>query len=138
MNLILLLRGFASLGILPAEALDAAGGIHQLLFAGKERMATRADFNADVASVSRPGHKNIAARAMHAHIVISGMNGCFHMGLPSSRTLRFYRNSEGFSNGQAATSPYSCGLCTQALHGRNKYDTFTKICRLSFINPFGE
>jgi len=35
------------LGIFPAEALDATGGINQLLLAGKERMAIRADFQVD-------------------------------------------------------------------------------------------
>src|SRR5271156_2128937 len=39
--------------VLAAEALDASGGIHQLLFAGKERVAGGADFNTDVALMSR-------------------------------------------------------------------------------------
>jgi hypothetical protein len=30
--------------------------------------------------VGGPGNKRIAARAMHAHFVISGMNGWFHIG----------------------------------------------------------
>jgi hypothetical protein len=37
------------LGILPAEALHASGGIHQLLLAGKERVAIRADFQVNSA-----------------------------------------------------------------------------------------
>src|SRR5271169_3368780 len=73
------LRGLI-LGILAAEALHASSGIHQLLLAGEERMAGRADFYADIAFVGRPRDKRIAARAMHTHFVISGMNGCFHMG----------------------------------------------------------
>src|SRR6266404_2272782 len=32
------------LGVFAAEALDASGSIHQLLLAGKERVAVRADF----------------------------------------------------------------------------------------------
>src|ERR1039458_4762959 len=67
------------LGVLAAEALHAAGGIHELLLAGKEGMAGRADFNADVALMGGPGNKRIAARAMHAHFVISGMNGRLHI-----------------------------------------------------------
>src|SRR6202035_2883349 len=91
--------GFRSiLGVLAAEALHASGGIHQLLLAGKERMAGGADFNADVAFMSRPGNKGIAARAMHTNFVISGMNGCFHRIQTSIRILRFYRNAPGFSN----------------------------------------
>jgi len=38
-------------GDLAAEALDAAGGIDQLLLAGEERVALRADFDDDVALV---------------------------------------------------------------------------------------
>jgi len=34
--------------VLPAEALDAAGGIYQLLFAGKEGVAGRAYFHFDI------------------------------------------------------------------------------------------
>src|SRR5450432_1333618 len=67
-----------NLGVLAAEALHAAGGVHQLLLAGEEGVAVRANFNADVALVRRTGHKCVAARAMHAYFVISGMNGCFH------------------------------------------------------------
>ena len=68
------------LGILPAEPLDPSGGIHQLLLAGKERMARRADFYADITLMSGAGNKRIAARTMYAHFVISGMNSRFHMG----------------------------------------------------------
>ena len=48
---------FASVGLfkLTAEAFDAAGGIHQLLLAGKEGMAGGADFENDVALVGRAG-----------------------------------------------------------------------------------
>ena len=35
------------LRIFPAEALHASGGVNQLLLAGKERMAVRADFQID-------------------------------------------------------------------------------------------
>src|SRR5580658_5857662 len=68
------------LGVLAAEALHSSGSIHQLLLARKERMAGRADFYADITLVGGPGNKRIAARAMHAHFVISGMNGWFHIG----------------------------------------------------------
>ena len=66
------------LGVLAAEALYAASGIHKLLLSCKERMAGRADFNADIALMGGAGNKGIAARAVHANFVISGMNGCFH------------------------------------------------------------
>src|SRR5271165_7180510 len=66
------------LGVLAAETLDAAGGVHQLLLAGEEWVAGGADFHADVALVGRTGHKCVAARAMHAHFVVNGMDGCLH------------------------------------------------------------
>ena len=72
-------RSAVFLGILAAEALYAAGRVHQLLFAGKEGMARGADFNADVAAMGGAGDKGIAAGTMDAHFVISGMNSWLHM-----------------------------------------------------------
>jgi hypothetical protein len=92
----LLLRGF-DLGVLAAEALDAAGGIHQLLLSGEEWMAVGADFNADVALMGRTGCKGVTARTVHTYFVIIRMNGCFHGTLTSVQIIRFYRNSPGFS-----------------------------------------
>src|SRR5579863_253767 len=66
-----LLLGRFGLCVLAAEALDAAGGVHQLLLAGEKGMAGGADFNTDVALMGRPGHKCVATRAMHAHFVVS-------------------------------------------------------------------
>src|SRR5207253_9185573 len=68
-----------ALGVLAAEALDAAGGVHELLLAGKERMASGTDFHADVALVGGPGDKCVTAGAMHANFVVAGMDGCFHV-----------------------------------------------------------
>src|SRR5579863_4272230 len=48
-------------GVLSPEALHASGSIHQLLLAGKEGMAIRADFHADIALVGRPCHERTAA-----------------------------------------------------------------------------
>src|SRR6266576_1717702 len=75
----LLLRRLGCFGILAAEALHAAGGVHQLLLAREERMAIRADFYADIALMSRPGHKGIPAGAMHTDFVIRRVNSCFHV-----------------------------------------------------------
>src|SRR5207244_1309210 len=66
------------LGILPPETLHPPRRIHQLLLAGKERMAVRADFHRDIALMGRPGNKRVAARAMHAHFMVIGMNSCHH------------------------------------------------------------
>src|SRR3984893_7825532 len=65
-------------GILPAETLDAAGRVQQLLFAGKERVASRADFHVDIALVGGAGRKTATAGTHNAHFVISGMNRCLH------------------------------------------------------------
>ena len=66
------------LGILAAEALDAAGGVDQLLLAGKEGVAGGADFHADVALVGGTGHKGVAAGTVHAGFVVSRMDGWLH------------------------------------------------------------
>src|SRR5581483_8654107 len=70
---------FASLGVLAAEALDAARGIQKFLLAGEERMAVGADFYVDVAPMGGAGSERMAACALHANLVIIGMNGCFHI-----------------------------------------------------------
>src|ERR1039458_1361546 len=62
------------LGILAAEALNAARGVHQALFAGVERVAYRADFHVNVALVSRTGLKIAPAGAFHLHRDVVGMN----------------------------------------------------------------
>jgi len=67
-------------GVLAAEALHPSGGVHQLLLTGKERMATGADFYADVSLMGRPGHKRVAACAVHAHFMVRGMDSCLHNG----------------------------------------------------------
>ena len=74
-NLLLFRPGFA---VLAAEALDAAGGIDQLLLAGEERVATRADFYVDVALMRGTRGECAAARAMHAYFVVCRMDGCLH------------------------------------------------------------
>src|SRR5277367_2370030 len=91
------LRGFGfagvALGVFPAEAFDAAGGVHKLLLPGKERMAGGADFHADGAFMGRAGGKCTAARAMHVDLVVAGMDSCFHDGSYTSiPEFRFYRS----------------------------------------------
>src|SRR6266403_2030784 len=68
-----------ALGVLAPEALDAAGRVHELLLAGKERMASGADFHADVALVGGAGNKRVTAGAMDPNFVVAGMNSCFHV-----------------------------------------------------------
>jgi hypothetical protein len=75
-----LLRGglFARLCVLPAEALDAARGINQLLFAGEERVAVGADFHRDVAFVRGTRSEIVAAGAVHLYRLICWMNASLH------------------------------------------------------------
>jgi len=84
----LLLRRFrfggVALGVLAAEALDAAGRVHELLLAGKEGMTGGADFYADVALMSGTGDECVAAGAMDANFAVVGMDGCFHVSSETS------------------------------------------------------
>ena len=73
----LLLR--ADLFVLAAEALDASGGIHQLLLARKEWVAIGTDFNVDVALVRRTRGKRVPAGTVDAHFMVIGMDGCLHV-----------------------------------------------------------
>src|ERR1039458_8341792 len=73
-----------ALGVLAAETLDAAGGVHELLLAGKEGMAGGADFYADVALVGGAGDECVTAGAMHADFAVAGMDGCFHVSSETS------------------------------------------------------
>ena len=79
--LLLLLRArlfCAGLAVFATEALHASRGIHQLLLAGEKWVTTGADFNVDIAPVGGPGGERIAARALHADLVVCRMNGCLH------------------------------------------------------------
>ena len=78
--LLLCSRGFGSgVGVLLGEALDAAGGVNQLLFAREEGMAVRADFHAQrVALDGRACCEIVAAGAVHGDGVIVGVDTGFH------------------------------------------------------------
>src|SRR5260370_3637546 len=74
----LLLGGFdfcSGVGIFLGETLDAAGGVNQLLLAGEEGGAIRADF--DVKPVALDGWTSrgiVAAGAVHPYGVVVGVN----------------------------------------------------------------
>jgi hypothetical protein len=76
-------RGFCfsriALGVLPAEALHATGGVHEFLFPGKEGVASGADFYADVALMGGAGDECVSASAMYPYLTVLWMNGCFHV-----------------------------------------------------------
>jgi hypothetical protein len=64
----------AFLASVAAEALDATGRVDQLLLAGKERVAGRADFEHDIALVRGARGEVVAARTAHVGFVVIGVN----------------------------------------------------------------
>ena len=64
-------------GVFPAEALDASGGVDQLLLACEKRMALGADLNVDVSLVGRTGYEVRAAGAHDANLAIFWVNSLF-------------------------------------------------------------
>jgi hypothetical protein len=63
-----------SLGILFAEPLYTAGGIHKFLFTGKEWVAGRTNFYMDITLVGGAGHESVAAGTLHPDFAVMGMN----------------------------------------------------------------
>ena len=70
--------GCGFLTVTLVEAIDASCGIDQLLFAGKERVAGRTDFDVQVTFAGRASLERLAARAGNGYFVVFGMNSWFH------------------------------------------------------------
>src|SRR5689334_11018336 len=70
-------RGLPALAVLAVEALDAARGIDELLLAGEERMAGRADLDVDRRDRG-PGLDDVAARAGDDGLLVLRMNAFLH------------------------------------------------------------
>ncbi len=88
----LLSRGRAFRGSLLAitfvESIHASGRVNQLLLAGEKRVASRADFNVQVAFFGRTRLKSFAAGAGNSDLAILWMNLWFHCSLdPHYRQL---------------------------------------------------
>ena len=67
------------IGVLLGEALDAAGGVNELLLAGEEGVAVRANFHFQHVALNRGTRGEIvAAGAVHRDGMIVGMNTGFH------------------------------------------------------------
>ena len=79
-------RLFAQIEAL-VETINAAAGIHQLLLAGKERMALGADFDADLGD-SGDGLQRVTAGAANYSRAILGMDAFFHAISPLSNSWR--------------------------------------------------
>ena len=69
------------------EAIHTAAAVHQLLFAGKERMALGADFDADLGD-SGDGLQRVTAGAANYSRAILGMDAFFHAISPLSNSWR--------------------------------------------------
>ena len=66
-------------GVLFGEALDAAGGVNELLLASEEGMAIRADFDIQLVAFDRRTSREIvAAGAVHRNGMIVGVDAGFH------------------------------------------------------------
>jgi hypothetical protein len=67
-----------SFGLAGLEFVDAAGGVDELLLAGVERVAVRANFHGNIlhGRVSREG--SVAAVAVDGGLKDLGVNGGFH------------------------------------------------------------
>jgi vancomycin permeability regulator SanA len=79
--------GGVAFRVFAAEAFYAAGGVHELLLAGKEGMAGGADFNADIALMRRARYKCVPAGAMNADLAVVRMDSCFHVNSTSIQTF---------------------------------------------------
>ena len=60
------------------EAVNASCGIDQLLFSGKERMASGTDFDVQVTLASRAGLESFAASAGDRDFSVFGVDSWFH------------------------------------------------------------
>ena len=76
------------LAVALVETIDASGGIDQLLFTGEERMASRANFDVQVALLGRAGLECLAASAGNSYIDVFWVNSWFHL-------VTFYRRHTG-------------------------------------------
>ena len=71
--------GGGFLAIALVEAIDASGGIDQLLLAGKERVASGTDFNVQVTFLGGASFEGLAARAGDGDIDVFWVNSWFHV-----------------------------------------------------------
>jgi hypothetical protein len=84
------------LAVLLAEFFHAAGGVHDLLLAGIEGVAGRADFHVQRFAQRGTRSERIAATAGHRDIGVLGMDFRFHFGSLSAwkRDLRFRKGAD--------------------------------------------
>jgi hypothetical protein len=71
--------GCGFLAIALVEAIDASCGIDQLLLAGKERVASRTNFNVQVTFLGGASLERLTARAGDGNINVFWVNSWFHL-----------------------------------------------------------
>ena len=71
--------GSGFLAVALVEAIDAPGSIDELLFAGEEGVASRANFDVQVALLGRAGRECFAASAANGYIDVFWVNSWFHL-----------------------------------------------------------
>jgi hypothetical protein len=69
------------MSVLAPEPFHPAGGVHQLLFAGEERMALGADLHSDLV-LGGAGDELVTAGAAYRGLSEFGMDICFHSSVP--------------------------------------------------------
>jgi hypothetical protein len=69
--------GFFAIALV--EAIDASGGIDQLLFAGEERMASRTNFDVQIAFLGGASLECLAASAANVNFDVFRVNSWFHL-----------------------------------------------------------
>jgi hypothetical protein len=74
-------RGFRRwfLAVALVEAIHASRGINQLLFAGKERVTSRTNFDVQVALFGGTSVERFAASAGNSYIDVFWVNSWFHL-----------------------------------------------------------
>ena len=71
--------GSGFLAIALVEAIDASRGIDQLLFAGKEGVASRTNFDVQIAFLGRASLEGLATSAANGNLDVFWVNSWFHL-----------------------------------------------------------
>lgn len=77
---LLMFRLLIKRGVLFGEALHAASGVNQLVFAGKERVAMRTNFNVEIFANGGCGLNGMTTGTSDCDFVQFRMNALFHIG----------------------------------------------------------
>src|SRR6185312_14671579 len=73
-------------GVLLAELVDAAGGVHDLLLTRVEGVAVRADLDLQIMPQGRARLEGVAAGAADGNLFVLGVGGRFHGGARFAET----------------------------------------------------